>query len=94
MFGLPVMWATSGAPDHAIGTGNPAADEGYPGGFWRYLADHPHANGIFNAAMVGKAHGQVAGVVAAYDFSGFHRIGDIGGGRGPYFAGAERGPAS
>jgi O-methyltransferase domain len=32
--------------------------------------------------MAGKAHGQVAGVVAAYDFSGFGRVGDIGGGRG------------
>lgn len=32
--------------------------------------------------MTGKAHGQVAGVVAAYDFSGFDTVGDIGGGHG------------
>ena len=32
--------------------------------------------------MAAKAHGQVAGVLAAYDFSGFGLIGDIGGGRG------------
>ncbi|SRR6266404_225286 len=82
MFGLPIFWATSGALDHTIRTGHPAGDKSYPGGFWTYLAEHPDANGIFNAAMVGKAHGQVAGVVTTYDFSGFRRIGDIGGGRG------------
>jgi hypothetical protein len=32
--------------------------------------------------MAAKAHGQVAGVLAAYDFSVFDTIGDIGGGRG------------
>jgi hypothetical protein len=51
--------------------------------------------------MVAKAHGQVAGVLAAYDFSSFASIGDIGGGRGhllrailntvPSAHGAERG---
>jgi hypothetical protein len=38
--------------------------------------------GIFNAAMVGKAHGQIGAIVAAYDFSRFSLIGDIGGGHG------------
>ncbi len=37
---------------------------------------------MFNAAMVAKAHGQVAGIMATYDFSGFGLIGDIGGGSG------------
>ena len=32
--------------------------------------------------MVAKAHGQIGGIMAAYDFSGFGLIGDIGGGRG------------
>jgi len=32
--------------------------------------------------MAAKAHGQVAAIVAVYDFSGFNLIGDIGGGRG------------
>ena len=32
--------------------------------------------------MAAKAHGQVAGVLGAYDFLGFKLIGDIGGGRG------------
>ncbi|MCA1648153.1 MAG: hypothetical protein LC797_22735 [Chloroflexi bacterium] len=47
-----------------------------------YLAGNPDGAAIFNAAMAAKAHGQVAGVLAAYDFSHFGSIGDIGGGRG------------
>jgi hypothetical protein len=37
---------------------------------------------VFNAAMVAKARGAVAGILASYDFSGFDLIGDIGGGSG------------
>jgi hypothetical protein len=85
MYGLPINWATAGALDHTIRAGQPAGDEEYPGGFWAYLADHKDANGIFNAAMVAKAHGQIAGVVTAYDFSGFRRIGDIGAAAGTCF---------
>lgn len=82
MFGLSINWASWEALKHTLQTGLPAADKVVPGGFWAYFAEHPEDNSIFNAAMAAKAHGQVAGVVAAYDFSGFHRIGDIGGGRG------------
>jgi hypothetical protein len=46
------------------------------------LAANPEASAIFNAAMAAKAHGQVAGVLDAYDFSGYGTIGDIGGGHG------------
>lgn len=82
MFGLPVNWTIYGAMDHAVKTGRPAADKVIPGGFWAYFAEHPAENAIFNSAMVGKAHGQVAAIVAGYDFSRFRLIGDIGGGRG------------
>ncbi len=82
MIGLPVMWALYGALEHSVRTGRPAADKILPGGLWAHFAEHPEEGGLFNAAMVAKAHGAVAGVVAAYDFSGFRLIGDIGGGRG------------
>ena len=82
MFGLPINWASWEALKHTLETGLPAAEKVVPGGFWAYFAEHPEDNSIFNAAMAAKAHGQVAGVVAAYDFSGFGQIGDIGGGRG------------
>jgi hypothetical protein len=53
-----------------------------PEGLWGYYAQHPEESKVFNAAMASKAFGQVAGVMAAYDFSGFGTVGDIGGGRG------------
>jgi O-methyltransferase len=82
MIGLPINWAIYGALDHTLRTSLPAADKVLPGGLWAYYAEHPEEAAIFNAAMAAKAHGQVGGVIAAYDFSGFGRIGDIGGGRG------------
>lgn len=82
MFGLPVFWATFEAMEHSVRTGKPATTEAFPGGFWAYLTEHPEAARVFNAAMRGKAHGAVAGILATYDFSGFSVIGDIGGGNG------------
>ena len=82
MFGQPINWAVFGALGHAVRTGTPAVSAVQPDGFWAYLARHPEEGRVFNAAMVGKAHGQVAGVLAAYDFSGGGVVGDIGGGRG------------
>jgi O-methyltransferase domain/Dimerisation domain len=82
MFGLPINWTINGALDHSVRTGRPATETVLPEGLWSYYAQRPAEAGIFNAAMAGKAYGQVAGIVAAYDFSGFRLIGDIGGGRG------------
>ncbi len=82
MFGLPILWSTCGDLDHTLNTGLPSATKSHKGGLWGYLADKPEAGRIFNAAMVGKASGQVPAIVAAYDFSQFHQIGDIGGGSG------------
>lgn len=82
MFGLPIFWSACGDLDYAISTGQPSATQSYKNGFWAYLADNPKAGGIFNAAMEGKAHGQIAAIVDTYDFSQFKQIGDIGGGSG------------
>jgi hypothetical protein len=82
MFGLPINWAICGALEESVRTGRLAAEAAVPGGLWTYYAEHPEEGAIFNAAMAGKAHGQIAGVLAAYDFSGLGCIGDIGGGHG------------
>lgn len=82
MIGLPVNWATYEALEHSVRTGLSAASKTLPEGFWAYYAQHPEENAIFNAAMAAKAQGHVAAIVAAYDFSCFSVIGDIGGGRG------------
>lgn len=82
MFGLRAFWDTQGVLLHSVRTGRVAAHEVLPDGFYGYLAADPEASAIFNAAMAAKAHGQVAGVLAACDFSLFGSIADIGGGRG------------
>jgi O-methyltransferase domain len=82
MFGLRAFWDTQGGLLHSVRTGRVAAQEVLPQGFYGYLAADPEASAIFNAAMAAKAQDQVAGVLAAYDFSVFRTIGDIGGGHG------------
>ena len=82
MNGLPVFWATYEALEHSVRTGLPAVSKVFPEGFWAYFAQHPEEGRVFNAAMGARAQGTVAGILACYDFSGFGRIGDIGGGRG------------
>ena len=82
MFGLPSFWSIYCHLEESLRTGLPATAKVLPDGFWAYFAEHPEENAVFNAAMAAKAPAQAAGVVAAYDFSGFGTIGDIGGGRG------------
>lgn len=82
LFGLRVFWQIFERFDFSLKTNQPATGEVVPEGLWAYFAEHPEESKIFNAAMASKAIGHVAGVLAAYDFSGFRKIGDIGGGRG------------
>jgi O-methyltransferase domain len=82
MFGLRSNWDIFGALDHSVRTGQPAADKVLPNGFWGHLAEHPEASAIFGEAMSTKAQAHVPRIIAAYDWSRFERIGDIGGGRG------------
>jgi hypothetical protein len=81
MMGLPAVWSSYGQLLHSVRTGQPAADELYPGGIG-FFEDDPSAAAVFNAAMTAKAYHQIAGVLSAYDFRAFGVIGDIGGGRG------------
>ena len=82
MFGLEAFWTMIGDLEYSIRTGLPAANHVLEGGVWGYLSRDAEASRVFDDAMTGKAHGQVGGVLATYDFSGVRTIADIGGGRG------------
>jgi hypothetical protein len=82
MFGLPGLWTTVGELNTAIRTGEPSANRALPGGIWGYFKQNADASRIFGEAMTGKAQGQLAGILAAYDFSSCRVIADIGGGHG------------
>lgn len=82
MIGLPINWTLYGTMGHSVKTGHPAIEKILPDGYWNYFEAHPQEGRIFNEAMEAKAHGQIAGIVSSYDFSGVRTVADIGGGRG------------
>jgi hypothetical protein len=86
MIGLPVYWRGFEYFEDALRTGESPQEKVVPGGYWKYLGENPEASRLFDEAMIGKAYGQIAGVLKAYDFSGFRTIADIGGGRGHLLA--------
>jgi hypothetical protein len=95
MFGLPFNQGAYGFLEHSLRTGRPAVEKVAPAGMFTYLADRPQEARLFGEAMTAKARGHVAGILGAYDFSGFHVIGDIGGGHGHLLrAVLERAPAA
>ena len=82
MLGLAAFWSVIGEMEYSLRTGLAADAKVLPGGTWGYLSGNAEASRIFDEAMAAKAYAQVAGVTAAYDFSGFKVVGDIGGGKG------------
>ena len=87
MIGLPVYWRGFEYFADALRTGQSVQEKVVPGGYWKYLSENPEPSRLFDEAMMGKAAGQIAGVLRSYDFSAFGTIADIGGGRGHLLAG-------
>lgn len=67
---------------HSVKTGRAAFDHVHGKPFFDYLGDHPEASRVFDEAMTSLTAVLVTEVLAAYDFSGFKRVVDVGGGRG------------
>jgi len=65
-----------------VATGQPAFNHVFGMSFFEYLAAHPDDAAVFNAAMTSVSSVELPAIIAAYDFSGFHRIVDVGGGEG------------
>jgi len=82
MMVLRVHWDAYRELDTGMRTGQPAISAVVEGGLFGYLRAHPEEGRLFHEAMAGKYYAQVGPIVAAYDFSGFKTIGDIGGGLG------------
>lgn len=88
MHGLAVM---VGMPFHrdawtglyeTVRTGDPAFNRIHGTDVFGYLSQHPEEAAVFDTAMTSISNGMTAGIAAAYDFSRFHRIVDVGGGHG------------
>ena len=75
-------WAAWGALGEAVKTGRTAFDGLYGCNSFEYYNDHPEDARVFDDAMTSASAPGIAAATSAYDFSGFKRIGDIGGGAG------------
>ena len=82
MMGMASFSASFGHLEHSVRTGETAFGLVDPDGLFAYLQRHEEEARIFDASMTAKAAGDTAAVLAAYDFTRFATIADVGGGRG------------
>jgi hypothetical protein len=71
---------------HSVRTGQPAFDKVYGQPIFPYLAGHPEAARVFDAAMTSVHGAETEGMLQAYDFSGIRTLIDVGGGNGTLLA--------
>jgi len=67
---------------HSVHTGQPAFEHVFGMGTFAYYAQHPEAAAVFNQAMTEWTTHATQAIVAAYDFSRFGCVVDVGGGHG------------
>jgi len=77
-----LYWQTWQHLDFSVRTGDRAFDLVHGMRDWDYYATHPDEGAQFDAAMAANTGPVTTAVLAAYDFSGFRLIADIGGGDG------------
>ena len=82
LYGERWIWNAYGNLLHSVRTGEPAFDAVHGRGFFDHLQEDAIAARSFNAAMTSYSAQETAAVTAAYDFSRFGTIADIGGGHG------------
>lgn len=70
----------------ALRTGESGVTAAFGTGLFDFLAQHPEDSARFNEAMVGMHGGLGPAVAAAYDFSRFGTLVDVGGGKGALIA--------
>jgi hypothetical protein len=67
---------------HSVRTGEPGFQKRFGKSFFQYMTEHPERHGIYDAAMTGVHGRETEPMLDAYDFSGFRRVVDVGGGNG------------
>jgi ubiquinone/menaquinone biosynthesis C-methylase UbiE len=71
---------------HSVQTGETAFRQAHGMGLFDYLQHHPGVGNMFDEAMTGFVMENGLAVVAAYDFTPFAKIIDVGGGSGALMA--------
>jgi hypothetical protein len=75
-------WSAVGQMEHSIRTGESAFLHVHGISFFQFLKANPAVQARFDEAMARISGADDAAIAAAYDFGRFHRIVDLGGGRG------------
>jgi len=78
----PVNWNLMSNLEYAVRTGNDAFADKYGKEIYEFLRDHPGESELFDQSMSNLSDLGLAPILKAYDFSGFKKIADIGGGEG------------
>ncbi len=71
---------------YSVQTGETAFNHVYGMGAFEYAAANPSYWQLSDKAFTARSNQQTAAIVGAYDFSGFARVADIGGGNGALLA--------
>jgi hypothetical protein len=86
MTGDGSWWNTIGNLQDSVLTGEAVFSRVHGMGFFEYLTQHPEAGAWFDRGLANFAAPENAAIVAAYDFTEFKRVVDVGGGRGGLLA--------
>jgi hypothetical protein len=81
-YGEPVLRAPWSSLCETEKNGRPAFEAAHGKQLFGYLAAHPSDAAIFNAAMTSISNLDIPTILGAYDFSGFSKVVDVGGGHG------------
>jgi hypothetical protein len=87
MLGAHFVWRPLGELYESVRTGTPGFRRLYGEGFFEWTKKHPDDGAAFNAAMTSGSAQRLPALLAAFDFSRFERIVDVGGGHGALLAG-------
>ncbi len=71
---------------YCVETGNTGMQKVFAASIFEYLAGHPQEASYFNEAMIGFHGSEPPAVAAAYEFSSFDTVVDVGGGTGNLLA--------
>ena len=67
---------------HSVKTGEIAFDNFFGVDIWKYFAQNPEDAAVFNDSMSGVTAAANESIMSLYDFSGFNKVVDVGGGHG------------
>jgi len=82
----PWAWGAFGELQYSLETGDPSVEKVLGMAIFDHLAAHPDEAALFSESMVGIHGAEPLAVAAAYDFSRFHSIVDVGGATGNMLA--------